>query len=373
MAVVCFGLQMGACDLVAWWCFSVRLPGSTLEVALAGFDFALCSVCAFSAALPDCSWMRRLTLHAVCAKISSAPFSFEFLLVQPVAYACVLFPCVLAVYVLCDSCFCRGECMAHVWLSIVWLIASVVADHPQYRSTSEASIFLWVKAVAEAIVCIGLSMRILCSRSSGATTAVEPVQTEGDMPRASSCPGRCSSQSPDVIGNTPSLCSEMSTDEDLCSFNSVVTNHPDAALHHEIRLQFAGATFFNFVARALNSSAGNCGNACQGTAGLQAGLVQEMGTCCKTTANLWLAFLEGVWQLDECCAGCAPSWLLTLHFRDGVLTYSSRLQGELAQRDGAWHLEGAPLLFISQTLIARFSHAGDHLVWRRQLMVRSSS
>eukprot|EP00929_Paragymnodinium_shiwhaense_P004306 TRINITY_DN10515_c0_g1_i1.p1 TRINITY_DN10515_c0_g1~~TRINITY_DN10515_c0_g1_i1.p1 ORF type:complete len:112 (+),score=8.78 TRINITY_DN10515_c0_g1_i1:23-358(+) len=79
----------------------------------------------------------------------------------------------------------------------------------------------------------------------------------------------------------------------------------------------------------------------------------------------WLLFLEGVWQVDDCCAGSAPPWAFSLHFREGTLRYDSGSEGHLVLRDGRWHLEGAALVWISDTLIGRYSHAGDHLIWSR--------
>eukprot|EP00929_Paragymnodinium_shiwhaense_P089376 TRINITY_DN49522_c0_g2_i1.p1 TRINITY_DN49522_c0_g2~~TRINITY_DN49522_c0_g2_i1.p1 ORF type:complete len:109 (+),score=12.73 TRINITY_DN49522_c0_g2_i1:42-329(+) len=90
------------------------------------------------------------------------------------------------------------------------------------------------------------------------------------------------------------------------------------------------------------------------------------GCCNLTGADRWLQFLEGVWQIDDCCAGVAPPWAFCLQFRGGNLTYQAGDAGLIAVICGMWHLEGAPLTWISNSLIARYSQAGDHFIWSRQ-------
>eukprot|EP00929_Paragymnodinium_shiwhaense_P120907 TRINITY_DN92976_c0_g1_i1.p1 TRINITY_DN92976_c0_g1~~TRINITY_DN92976_c0_g1_i1.p1 ORF type:complete len:394 (+),score=20.47 TRINITY_DN92976_c0_g1_i1:107-1288(+) len=370
------GLQMGIHDLLAY-----SLAGhcrSTRSLVQVGFGCCLCCCCSASALSPESFRMRWLTLRMVCLRSCTASFRLTSLRKYPAFYMGVVLVHVLAVLALVSP---DLKPLERGVQACVMVVCGVVAVAGRLDFTYGTTAFLQASALLEAFLALALAVGRLCSkRSQGAEVvptdsfaAAMPTESTGGAP--DQAPAITSFARAETVGRPEdshsSVLSQAGSTDDILSFCSPLcsdVSDKSQRLDSTVVEVFAMGTLQSLAARALLNSVSYPGDGTHTllymttTTAVQSGVTGS----CNAAKRDWVQFLEGVWQVDDCCAGCAPPWAFSLEFRDGTVMYNSGCQGNLTLRDCRWHLEGAPLVWISDALIARYSPAGDHLVWHRQ-------
>eukprot|EP00929_Paragymnodinium_shiwhaense_P095489 TRINITY_DN56643_c1_g1_i5.p1 TRINITY_DN56643_c1_g1~~TRINITY_DN56643_c1_g1_i5.p1 ORF type:complete len:416 (+),score=9.38 TRINITY_DN56643_c1_g1_i5:99-1346(+) len=381
------GLQMGIYDMLCWAREGHRLyPASLVHVAV---GCLLCAACAVSADSPETRRIRWLTLRMVCLRSCATAFRLTSLCRPPPLYMIVVIMYGLAVLSIVVSYLQLRERAVYACVVTVCGACGVVAAAGKpdtlygrfYDTDIDIMAFLQALALMEAFLALALAGgRLYCKTLQDAElvpvsgfAAVVPSDTTGERTpdqslvagslAAAQTAGECS----DSGLSRPSRAVSGSQDSgrSLCSLWSDATDasqRPDSAIIE----QFAIRSLQHLVATALVNSENYPGDGTHTVVYMSTDAVQVAPSSCHAPNRDWIQFLEGVWHVDSCCAGCTPEWAFSLQFRGGSITCNSGLEGNLVLRDRRWHLEGAPLVWISDTLIARYSRAGDHLVWTRQ-------
>eukprot|EP00929_Paragymnodinium_shiwhaense_P004309 TRINITY_DN10515_c0_g4_i1.p1 TRINITY_DN10515_c0_g4~~TRINITY_DN10515_c0_g4_i1.p1 ORF type:complete len:436 (+),score=38.03 TRINITY_DN10515_c0_g4_i1:88-1395(+) len=391
------GLQMGIGDML---CGGLGGEiGDPASVAHIAFGFCLCLACAFSVVSSEMSRSRWLTSHLVCLRSGAVPFRLAVVLEPPSSLVYVSFVTAAyfpAVLVVVSSNLNMLERALH---ACVMVVCGVVAfgGHEKLFYDMDAASLVQAAALTEACFAMGLAVGRFCSKRmqralqepTDVYAAVVPISTSGiETPdqlissssfAATQTIGNPDESRPTVTFPRPATppapmsprtsCSFVSSD-DILSLSTPFSEITEGSqtLDSACIEGFAIRSFQSLAARALIASV-----SCPGDGPHMAAFMSTdsrlpallPGSRQHAAGRDWLLFLEGEWQVDACCAGSAPLWAFSLDFRRGTVRYHSGVEGQLVFQDGRLHMEGAALVWISDTLIGRYSQMGDHLLWSR--------